>query len=260
MSSRDPYLSGTPRGASTPTGGTSGGGDEGKGTTGQAVEQVKDKAGQAADQAKEKAGELKEQAKEQATSRLEGQKGVAVEGLRTLAQAVRQTGQQLREQDKAGFAQYADSTADQIERFSGYLRERDVNQLISETESFARRQGPLFLAGAFALGLLGGRFLKSSGRRAQEMSAPADSLDTPPYGTQAAGPVGVPPATPSVTPAATGVTMPPASVTGRGAGMTGGGSPGAASSQAERLPPPPTEPTPPSGPPRSTGSAGSEKK
>ena len=242
MSTRDPYLSGTARGASTPTGGTSGGGDQGKGTTGQAVDQVKEKAGQAADQAKEKAGELTEQAKEQATSRLEGQKGLAVERLGTLAQAVRQTGQQLREQDKAGFAQYAESTADQIERFSGYLRERDVNQLISETESFARRQGPLFLAGAFALGLLGGRFLKSSGRRAQAMSGPADSREASPYGTRAGEGVGMGPAagtssgtlgTPSVTRGAAGVVT---------------------TSQPDRLPPPPSEPRPRSGSGPTTGS------
>jgi hypothetical protein len=39
---------------------------------------------------------------------------------------------------------------------------------VSEAEDFARRQPALFLGGAFALGLLGARFLKSSGQQASQ--------------------------------------------------------------------------------------------
>jgi hypothetical protein len=74
-------------------------------------------------------------------------------------------GQQLQEKDQPALAQYANQAADQIERFSHYLQERDVDQLLGEAQRFARRQPTLFLGGAFALGLLAARFLKSSSER-----------------------------------------------------------------------------------------------
>lgn len=134
------------------------------------VDQTKEKAGQVADQVQEKAGQVADAAKQQATSRLESQKERAVGGLGTAAHAIRQVGQQLREQEQPSIAQYADKAAEQVERFSGYLRQKDVDQLIREAEGFARRQPTAFLGGAFALGLLAARFLKSSGRRAATAS------------------------------------------------------------------------------------------
>jgi hypothetical protein len=55
-----------------------------------------------------------------------------------------------------------DSAVDQIERFAGYLRNRDVGQMVDDVERFARRQPGLFLGSAFTIGLLAARFLKSS--------------------------------------------------------------------------------------------------
>lgn len=118
-----------------------------------------------ADQAQEKAGQVVEQARESATSGLESQKERAVDSLGSVAQAVRSTSKELRNQEHASIANFADQAAGQIDRVAGYLRYRDVGQLVSETESFARRQPAIFLGGAFALGLLGARFLKSASHR-----------------------------------------------------------------------------------------------
>jgi len=131
---------------------------------------------QAQDQARQKVGQVTDQAKQQATSRLSDQKQRASESLGSVAQALRQTGQQLRDQDQGTVAQYTDQAADQIERFSGFLRNRDVNDLVGEVERFARRQPALFLGGAFTLGLLGARFLKSSSDRARDTSYGSTSL------------------------------------------------------------------------------------
>jgi hypothetical protein len=49
-----------------------------------------------------------------------------------------------------------------LERFSGYLSEREVGDLVYEAEDYARRHSAYFVGGAFLLGLLGARFLKSS--------------------------------------------------------------------------------------------------
>lgn len=134
-----------------------------QGSTGQsAVGQVKQTASNVTDQAKEQAGQLADQARTQVTSRISDQKGRAAEGLGSMAEALRQTGQQLRDQDQSGITQYVDQAADQVERLSTYLRENEIGDLVNDVERFARRQPTLFIGGAFTLGLLAARFLKSS--------------------------------------------------------------------------------------------------
>jgi len=186
MTTRDPYSSGAgvppaiPTGrADTPEQGQQAPGAQAEGT----VEQAKQTAGELATQARESAGELVDQAKEQAKPRLESQKERAAGSLGSAAHALRQTGRQLRDQDEGGVAQSADRAAEQIERFSDYLRARDVDDLIGEAEHFARRQPVLFLGGAFLLGVLGARFLKASSQRARgrrEQAAPLGGYVPPP--------------------------------------------------------------------------------
>jgi hypothetical protein len=126
------------------------------------ADQVKETAGQVADQAQQTAGQVADQARQQVTSRITGQKDRAAEGLNSVAQALRQTGEQLREQDQQNVTGYIDRAASQVERISTYLQNNDLGQLVDDVERFARRQPALFLGGAFVLGLLGARFLKSS--------------------------------------------------------------------------------------------------
>jgi hypothetical protein len=149
----------------TPDGNAAGG-------TGQGVaDQAKDTAGQVVDQAKDTAGQVAEQAKQQATSQLESQKERTVGALMTVAEAVRQTGQHLHEQDQQAVGGYVNQAAERIETLTDYLRTRDVPELLADTQALARRQPGLFLTGAVALGFIGARFLKSSGRRAMSQAA-----------------------------------------------------------------------------------------
>jgi hypothetical protein len=105
--------------------------------------------------------------KERATAQLSTQKGRAAEGLDVIAQAVRQTTQQLRNDQHDTIAQYADRAAEQLERFSSSVRDKDLNALLQDAQQLARRQPGLFIGGSFVLGLLAARFLKSS--RQQEV-------------------------------------------------------------------------------------------
>jgi hypothetical protein len=114
------------------------------------------------DQAKQAVSNAAGQAGEKISSGIESQKDRAAQGIGSLAGALRQAGQQLRDQDQQAVPQYIDTVAGQVERFSNYLQSSDVRDLLDEVETFARRQPALFLGGAFALGLLGARFLKSS--------------------------------------------------------------------------------------------------
>ena len=143
-------------------------------------------------QAQEKTKQVMDQAQEKAKSALTDQKSQAAEGLGSVAEAIRQTGENLRQQDQGTFvAQYADKMADQVERFSNQLRDKDVEQLFSEAQDLARRQPGIFIGGAFALGVFLARFIKSSSRRSEPSMegyssggnyyAPRDYSATPSY-------------------------------------------------------------------------------
>jgi len=141
-------------------------------TASRVVDTVQDTAAPVLDQAGERASQVADQVMDQATSRLDMGKELAVETLDSVAQALRQTGQHLREDSsQPTLGQYADTGAETLERFTGYLRQRDANQLLAEVESFARRNPLTFAGGAFAFGLLTARFFRSSARRAQPSSA-----------------------------------------------------------------------------------------
>ncbi len=132
------------------------------------VQQAQDTAGQVVTQAQETAGKVVDQVRETASSQLSSQKDRVAEAVGTVAQVIRSAGDQLKGQDQSAIAQYADTAAQRVDQFSNYLQNKDVREIASEVEHFARRQPTLFLAGAFAVGLLGARFLKSSGQQAQQ--------------------------------------------------------------------------------------------
>lgn len=125
-------------------------------------EQAKTQAQQVVEQTREKATELVGQARSQITTRLEEQKSTATGGLETVAHAIRQTGQQLQDQNQQMVGQYAETVAQQVERVSDFLREKDVDELIEQVEGFARREPLVFLIGTFAVGFLAARLLKNA--------------------------------------------------------------------------------------------------
>ena len=100
-----------------------------------------------------------------ASAQVSTQKDRATDTLGTLASAVRQSTQTLRDQQQDTIAQFVERAADQIERFSATLRNRDLSQLMGDAQQFARRQPAVFIGAAFAAGVLAARFLKSSGDR-----------------------------------------------------------------------------------------------
>jgi len=173
-------------GWSSSTGGSSSSGSSGIQDTGVRAQQ---KTGELIDQAQEKVGDVASKVKEQASTQVSNQKDRAAEGLDNVADAIRQTGDQLRQNDKAApVAQYADQLAMGVETVSNYLKSRSISDIFREVESFARREPALFLGGALTLGLLGGRFLRSSGSSSssnqyQGNTSLARPMDTYGYGT-----------------------------------------------------------------------------
>jgi hypothetical protein len=110
-------------------------------------------------------GGIVDRVRERAAAQLSSQKDKATDGLGTVASAVRQTTQSLRDQQHETVAHYVEQAADQIERLSERLKNKDVRELLDDVQQLARRQPALFIGGAFALGLMGARFLKSSADR-----------------------------------------------------------------------------------------------
>ena len=100
--------------------------------------------------------------KDQAAAQLAGQKDRATDTLGSVATAIRQSSQPLRDNNQEMLANYVGKAADRLEQFSQQLRERDLNELMDEAKHFARRQPALFVGAAFAAGVLAMRFLKSS--------------------------------------------------------------------------------------------------
>lgn len=125
-------------------------------------DQVKENANKATDQVRQKASEVASQAQQQVSAGIASQKDSAAHSLSDVAQALRQTGQQLRDQDQVGVTGYIDQAAEQVERLSHYLERNDLGHLVGDLERFARRQPAMFIGGAFLVGLLGARFLRST--------------------------------------------------------------------------------------------------
>jgi hypothetical protein len=119
-------------------------------------------AGQIAGRQSDEGSSLVNKVRERASAQLTSQKDRALEGLGGVAEAVRKSTHTLREQQHDTLAGYIDQAADQIERFSQNLKNKDVGELVNDAQRLARRQPALFVGSAFALGLLGARFFKSS--------------------------------------------------------------------------------------------------
>jgi hypothetical protein len=102
-------------------------------------------------------------AKEAARGKIAEQQQTAASSLGSFAQALRKSAQEMQgDGQQAGVARIAQTAADGLERFSGTLRSKDLDSLLRDAESLARRQPVLFFGAAVAAGFLAVRFLKSS--------------------------------------------------------------------------------------------------
>jgi hypothetical protein len=116
---------------------------------------------QALDQAGRLMHDAQERALETVHDRFDAQKHRAADSLSGVAQTLRRSTQQL-EGEQQNFGRYINQAADRVDDLAHYLHDRELEDIVHQVESFARRQPVAFLGGAFALGVLGARFLKSS--------------------------------------------------------------------------------------------------
>jgi len=130
-----------------------------------------EEAKQTASHAQQVAGELADQVKREASTRLSSQIEHVADGLGGATGALRNLSGELRQQDQSALAGFADQAASKIEGASSYLKGKDLDQIVDDVEQFARRQPAMFIGGAFTVGLLAARLLKSSGSTAGSASS-----------------------------------------------------------------------------------------
>ena len=97
--------------------------------------------------------------KEGVSNKLDVRKEKTVETIDEVADAVRKTGKKL---DAGPIPELAERAANGIDRVARFFESAELKDVIGNVERFARREPALFLGGAVALGLVAGRFLKSS--------------------------------------------------------------------------------------------------
>jgi hypothetical protein len=87
-----------------------------------------------------------------------------------MASAIRRAAHEF-EDDVPQAAQYIRGAADQVDYITKSLRDRNVGQLISDVEDFARRQPTAFLGATVIAGFVALRFIKSSKAGVSQSSA-----------------------------------------------------------------------------------------
>ena len=96
-----------------------------------------------------------------ARSMLEEQQRNAASGLGDFAGALRRAARESGG-NASPASRIAEGAADRLQRVSDSLRNKDLDSLLRDTETFARQQPAAFIGAAALVGFLAVRFLKSS--------------------------------------------------------------------------------------------------
>jgi ElaB/YqjD/DUF883 family membrane-anchored ribosome-binding protein len=129
-----------------------------QGLADQASAKVQDAAGVA----QEKASELREQGSARLRDQFDQRSNEAGSQVRSLAGALRRSGNDLSNDGNTQAAQLTGQAADRMERLGTYLEQKSGDELMRDVEGFARRR-PWMLAGLGVLvGVAAARFMKAS--------------------------------------------------------------------------------------------------
>jgi hypothetical protein len=135
--------------------------------TGSTIDEAREKARQAAGNAQQKISE-------QLRSKVDSSRTRAADALGSVASALSQSGEQLRSENQEMPSDYIGRAGDQIRRASDYLRSTSTDEMVRNAEGYARRQPAVFLGGAFLLGFLAARLVKSGQETNMGGSIPRD--------------------------------------------------------------------------------------
>ena len=115
---------------------------------------AKQQASEAFDEAKAQAKATGKTLQRQALNSLDQGRRELAQRAGGLSKALRQSRQSLEEQNLSGVARYADQAAGVVDEVTGYLQERDSQDLLLDLERAAKREPLLVYGGVFAVGAL----------------------------------------------------------------------------------------------------------
>lgn len=102
-----------------------------------------------------------ERSKSHAKSIFTDRKGDLAETVSAVSHALHETSKSLRDQHYEDTARLVDKSAEQVDSFSGRLRDSDADRIISDAEDYVRQRPAFSIGGALAAGFLLARFVKS---------------------------------------------------------------------------------------------------
>jgi hypothetical protein len=136
--------------------------------------QAKEEARRVADQVEQEVRDRGEQIRDRVEAKADEGRSRAAETSDALAAAFRAAGDSLRDRHEDRLGHLTEELAEQVERFSGYLRDNDMRGLVGDLEDVARRNPTGFLGSTLAAGLMAGRFLRASDSDARDDSRRMD--------------------------------------------------------------------------------------
>jgi hypothetical protein len=119
--------------------------------------------------------EFVDAARAAAESLLREQKQQVADRVAGIADALHGAARSLDQSQNRAIARHIRQAGDQVERLTRNLQERRWNELIADTEEFARRQPTWFVLGAVVTGFLVGRFLSTAMSRENQPSSEAQA-------------------------------------------------------------------------------------
>ena len=132
---------------------------------------VKEQAREAAAEMKAEVRAAADDVKDQVRASAAKQKDAAAQQIDGWAHALKTASDDLDSRGQPSAAAYVRQAAAGLERASGTVRERGLDDLIGTVEDFARRQPVAFLGGAVAAGFGLARLMKSSADRRRSAQA-----------------------------------------------------------------------------------------
>lgn len=126
------------------------------------TETLKEPVQQILNQGQEKATEMAGQLKNGLLASIDGQKQRAADSLDLVCEGLHEMGNRIALQGSPAIGQYLHTAHHTLERYSDYLRQSDLNDMVDDVQVFARQNPTMIVGGLFALGFLAGRFLRSS--------------------------------------------------------------------------------------------------
>jgi hypothetical protein len=118
--------------------------------------------------AQERIAEGVADAEQEARARVELGRSEIAGHVASVAQALHEVSDQLRENQEETIARYAERAGDGVQRLSEYLERKDSSELLRDARRLARNHPAAFLGGAALIGFAAARFLKSGEESSRE--------------------------------------------------------------------------------------------